>query len=43
MIDNDNWVYILGRSKDIMKRDGVPIAAAGLEACLNEYTNTQVS
>lgn len=43
MIDNDNWVYILGRSKEIMKRNGVPIAAAGLEACLNEYTNTQVS
>lgn len=43
MIDNDDWVYILGRSKDIMKRNGVPIAAAGLEACLNEYTNTQVS
>lgn len=42
LIDNDGWGYIVGRSKDIIKKSGVPIAPAGLEACLNVHIDCQV-
>ena len=43
IIDNDGWVFILGRTKDIIKRAGVPITPAALESCLNEYLGTTTS
>lgn len=36
-IDADGRVYILGRSKDIIKRKGIPIPPAVIESCLNRY------
>lgn len=42
VVDEAGWVYVIGRSKDIIKRGGVGIAPAGLEACLNEAARTQV-
>lgn len=43
LVDDEGFVYIVGRSKDIMKRGGVPIAPAGLEACLSMRAGCQVS
>jgi acyl-coenzyme A synthetase/AMP-(fatty) acid ligase len=36
-------VYIVGRSKDVIKRAGVSIAPAAIESCLEAYIGSQVS
>lgn len=43
MMDARGLVFILGRSKDMIKRAGVPIVPAALESCLEKYTAGQVS
>lgn len=42
MIDREGSIYIVGRSKDIIKRGGIPIAPAGLESCLQKYGGAEV-
>lgn len=41
MVDEDGWVWILGRKKDVIKRAGIPVVPAALESCLNEFLNGQ--
>ena len=43
MINKDGIVYILGRSKDIIKRAGVSITPAAIEGALQKYTGSQVA
>lgn len=42
MVDEEGWVYIVGRSKDIIKKGGISIAPAALEASLNAYAGCPV-
>ena len=42
IINDDNWVYILGRKKDIVMRAGIPITPAALESCLDTFLASQV-
>ncbi|KAK5092222.1 hypothetical protein LTR70_001970 [Exophiala xenobiotica] len=39
MINDDGWVYPLGRKKDIIKRAGILITLAALESCLDGQTS----
>ncbi|KAK4994538.1 hypothetical protein LTR66_005449 [Elasticomyces elasticus] len=41
-MDEAGCVYILGRSKDIIKRKGVPLSPAVIESLLDRYANIQV-
>lgn len=43
MINNDGWVYILGRKKDIIKRAGVSLTPSSLESALDSFLNSQSS
>lgn len=43
MLNDDGWVYILGRKKDIIKRAGVGITPAAIESALDGYLKTQTS
>lgn len=43
MMDEDGWVYILGRQKDIIKRAGVPITPAAIESSLDTFLRSQTS
>lgn len=43
MMDNEGLVFILGRSKDMIKRAGVAVMPAALESCIEKYTGAQVS
>lgn len=43
MINDDGWVYLLGRKKDIIKRAGISITPAALESCLDSYLKGQTS
>jgi len=43
MMDNEGLVFILGRSKDMIKRAGVAIMPAAIESCIERYTDAQVS
>lgn len=43
MINDEGLVFILGRSKDVIKRAGVVIMPAALESCIEKYTGAQVS
>lgn len=42
IIDKDGYTFIIGRSKDIIKRAGVPITPLVIEGCLAAYTGAQV-
>lgn len=37
IIDEQGWIWILGRKKDVIKRAGIPIIPAALESCLDEF------
>ena len=43
VMDDDGYVFILGRIKDIIKRGAIPVAPAALESCLYKYANVRVS
>lgn len=43
VINDDDWVFVLGRKKDIIKRAGVPITPAMIEGDLDAYLNSQTS
>jgi 4-coumarate--CoA ligase len=43
MMDDDGLVFILGRSKDMIKRMGLAIMPAPLESCMEKFTGAQVS
>ena len=43
MLNTESLVFILGRSKDVIKRAGVAIMPAALESCIEQYTGAQVS
>lgn len=43
MMNQDGWVYILGRQKDIIKRAGVPITPAAIESSLDTFLQSQTS
>ena len=43
MIDEQGLVFIFGRSKDMIKRAGIPIMPAALESCIENYVSAQVS
>lgn len=43
MINDEGLVFILGRSKDVIKRAGVVIMPAALESCIEKHTGAQVS
>lgn len=43
LMDDDGWLYALGRKKDIIKRAGVPITPAAIESSLNSYLQSQAS
>ena len=43
LMNNDGWVYILGRKKDIIKRAGVPITPAAIESSLDTYLRSHTS
>ena len=43
MINDEGLVFILGRSKDVIKRASVVIMPAALESCIEKYTGAQVS
>jgi acyl-CoA synthetase (AMP-forming)/AMP-acid ligase II len=43
MVTEGGLVYILGRSKDAIKRGGISIMPAALESCIEKYTDAQVS
>ncbi|KAK4553875.1 hypothetical protein LTR86_009050 [Recurvomyces mirabilis] len=40
LISEDGTIYILGRTKDIIKRAGVPITPAPLESSLSSFVNS---
>jgi acyl-CoA synthetase (AMP-forming)/AMP-acid ligase II len=44
VLDKNDFVYVLSRVKDIIKRGGTPLTPACIEACILEYCNlpTQV-
>lgn len=41
-IDEEGFVFLLGRKKDIVKRAGVSIMPAGLECCIDEFLKSTV-
>jgi acyl-CoA synthetase (AMP-forming)/AMP-acid ligase II len=43
IMDDEGLIFILGRSKDVIKRGGVSIMPAVLESCIEKYTSAQVS
>lgn len=43
MVNDAGDIYIVGRSKDVIKRAGVSIAPSTIESCLQAYVGTQVS
>lgn len=43
MMNEAGDVYIIGRTKDVIKRAGVSIAPSTIESCLQAYIGTQVS
>ena len=43
MVNNAGDIYIVGRSKDVIKRAGVSIAPSTIESCLQAYIGSQVS
>ncbi|PSK42035.1 4-coumarate--CoA ligase-like 7 [Elsinoe australis] len=43
MVNAEGDMYILGRSKDIIKRAGVSIAPAAIESCLQAFTDYQTA
>ena len=43
IISDADMVYVLGRSKDVIKRAGIAIMPAALESCIEKYTGAQVS
>ncbi|RAQ99348.1 putative AMP dependent CoA ligase [Stemphylium lycopersici] len=43
MIDNKGLVFIVGRKKDIIQREGVTIAPSLIESCVAAFTQCQVS
>ncbi|KAF2137731.1 uncharacterized protein K452DRAFT_235401 [Aplosporella prunicola CBS 121167] len=43
MIANDGLVYILGRKKDMIKRNGIAVMPAAIESCLEKYVDSQAS
>lgn len=43
VLDKDNFVYVLSRSKDIIKKGGTPLTPACLEATIMEHLKLQVS
>jgi acyl-CoA synthetase (AMP-forming)/AMP-acid ligase II len=43
MMNEDDLVFILGRSKDMFEYAGTAIVPAALESCIAEYTGAQVS
>lgn len=43
MINEDGIIYILGRTKDVIKRGGIPITPAALESCIETFTGSQSS
>lgn len=43
LIDEEGLVFILGRSKDVIRRAGAIIMPARLESCIEKYTGAQVS
>jgi acyl-CoA synthetase (AMP-forming)/AMP-acid ligase II len=43
IMDDEGLIFILGRSKDVIKRGGVCIMPAVLESCIEKYTTAQVS
>lgn len=40
-VDKDGWLYVVGRSKDVIIRGGENIASANVERCLNLHPNVQ--
>lgn len=42
MISQDGDLYLLGRTKDIIKRAGVPVTPAALESCIEKNSNVLV-
>lgn len=43
VINKDDWLFVLGRQKDIIKRAGIPITPAMIEGDLDAYLNSQTS
>lgn len=43
VLDKDDFVYVLSRSKDIIKKGGTPLTPACLEATIMEHLKIQVS
>ena len=43
IIDDEGLVFILGRGKNMIRRDGTTIMPAALESCIEAYTGAQVS
>ncbi|MCJ1247983.1 hypothetical protein MMC30_005198 [Trapelia coarctata] len=43
MMDTEGLVFILGRSKDMIKRAAVAIMPAAIESCIEKYTGAQTS
>lgn len=41
-INEDGFVFILGRNRDIVKRAGIKITPAALESCLDSFLKSQV-
>lgn len=43
LMNDGGWVYILGRTKDIIKRAGVPVTPGALESALDAFLKSQTS
>lgn len=43
VLDEDDFVYVLSRSKDVIKKGGTPLTPASIEATILQYFNIQVS
>lgn len=43
IIDEAGHCFIVGRSKDIIKRAGVPITPGAIESCLQPFLDAEVS
>ncbi|RMD39349.1 hypothetical protein DV735_g5784, partial [Chaetothyriales sp. CBS 134920] len=41
MIDQSGLVFIVGRSKDTIRRAGITIVTVAIESCVEKYANTQ--
>ena len=42
-ISDSGYVFILGRSKDVIKRGGIPVVPSAIESCLNGHAGVKVS